>query len=143
MSIPISIFIFIYFRYLISTLMLFLYFLTNILRQIKKIIVELMNRLLYNTINQFGVIVKIMGNIKSIFLFLESFFGENCVRSPSLLSSAESFSLDIPGKTTSWITSICSKIWEEADGTSSLTIQYQNVYFFWWNMFLKNSINIY
>ena len=43
----------------------------------KKILVKLMNRLLYNT--SVGVIENVTGNIKSIFLFLESFFGENCV----------------------------------------------------------------
>ena len=44
--------IFILFYYLISTLMFFLHSLTKILRQVKKILVELIYRLLYNTINQ-------------------------------------------------------------------------------------------
>ena len=69
--------IFIPFRYLFSTLMFFLHYMIKILRQIKKILVELINRLLYNT--SVGVMENVTGNIKSIFLFLESFFGENCV----------------------------------------------------------------
>ena len=36
--------------------------------------------------------------------------------------------LDIPGKTTPWITLICSTIWEKVDGASSLTTQCQNLY---------------
>ena len=34
-------------------------------------------------------------------------------------------------------------IWEDVDGTSSLEIQYQNIYIFWSDMFFENSINIY
>ena len=56
---------------------------------------------------------------------------ENFVKSPCFLSSAYWFSLNIPGKTFSWIPSICSTIWEEVDGTSSLATQYKNVYIFW------------
>ena len=52
-----------------------------------------------------------------------------------------SFILDVLGKITPSITSICSTIWEEADGTSSLTTQCQNVYTFWWDMFCNWCIN--
>ena len=55
-------------------------------------------------------------------------------------SSAESFNLGIPGKATSWINLICSTIWGEVDGTSSLTTEYQNLYIFWWDMFFQNTI---
>ena len=55
-------------------------------------------------------------------------------------SSAESFNLGIPGKATSWINLICSTIWGEVDGTSSLTTEYQNLYIFWWVMFFQNTI---
>ena len=55
------------------------------------------------------------------FPFSRDLFEENCVWSPCFLPGVESFSLDIPGKTIYWITSICSTIWEEVDGTSSLT----------------------
>ena len=51
------------------------------------------------------------------FPFSRVFFGENCVWSLCFLSGAQSCSLDIPGKNTSWITSIWSPIWEEIDGT--------------------------
>ena len=43
------------------------------------------------------------------------FFGENCVLSFGFSSGAESFNLEIPGKTIPWKTSICLTIWEEAD----------------------------
>ena len=43
----------------------------------KKNIVELMNQLLYNMSD--GLIENITDTIKSIFLFLESSFAENCV----------------------------------------------------------------
>ena len=56
-------------------------------------------------------------NIKSIFFFLEPFL-EKIVFDP-LVYWYLSFSLDIPGKTNSWIILIFSKIWEEIDGTSS------------------------
>ena len=75
------------------------------------------------------------------FTFTRVFFGENCVCSFGFLSGAESFMLDIPGKTTPWITSICSTILEELDVTSSLTTQCQNVYTFWWETFCKWRIN--
>ena len=45
----------------------------------------------------------------------------------------------------SWITSICSTVWEKVDDTSSLTTRYQRVCIFWLDMFFKkkkNSINI-
>ena len=80
------------------------------------------------------MITCIIGYIKSIFLFLESFFGENYVWYPGFLSGAESFSLDMPGKTNPQITSTCLTIWEEVDGTLSLRTQCQNVYIFWWNI---------
>ena len=54
------------------------------------------------------------------FPFSRVFFEEICVWPFGFLSGAELFSLDISGKTTAWITSICSTIWEEFDGTSSL-----------------------
>ena len=82
----------------------------------EKILVYLRNRLLYKTTHL--VIANIIGNIKFIFLFLESFL-EKIVF--GFLSGAYSFSLDLPGKTTSWIASTCSTIWEEVDDTSSLT----------------------
>ena len=59
------------------------------------------------------------------------------------MSSSKSFSLDIPEKTTSWITSIYSTIWEEVDSPSPLTTHYQNVHILWWDMFFKNSFDIY
>ena len=65
------------------------------------------------------------------FPFSSNFLRENFVRTPCFLSSAYWFSLNIPGKTFSWIPSICSTIWEEVDGTSSLATQYKNVYIFW------------
>ena len=40
-----------------------------------------------------------------------------------------------------WITAICSTIWEEVNGTLSLTTQCQNVYTFWWDIFRKWCIN--
>ena len=53
----------------------------------------------------------------------------------------ESFSLDIPDNTTLWIISIWSIIWEEVDGTFSLTTKFQNVYIFWGYIFWKWCIN--
>ena len=44
------------------------------------------------------------------FPFSSNFLRENFVRSPCFLSSAYWFSLNIPGKTFSWIPSICSTI---------------------------------
>ena len=82
------------------------------------------------------MIANIIDNVKSIFLFLESFFGENCFWFPSYFSGAESLSLGITGKTTPWITSICSPIWEKFDSTSSLITQCQNAYFFLMRYFL-------
>ena len=37
---------------------------------------------------------------------------------------------------------VCLIIWEEVDGNSSLTTQYQGVCIYWWDMSFKNSINI-
>ena len=79
--------------------------------------------------------MNIIGNIKSIFLFLGSPFWETCVWSFGFLSAAGPFSLNAPGKTTSWITWIYSTTWEEVDGTSSLTTKCQNEYIFWWDIF--------
>ena len=62
----------------------------------EKILVYLRNRLLYKTTHL--VIANIIGNIKFIFLFLESFL-EKIVF--GFLSGAYSFNLDLPGKTTS------------------------------------------
>ena len=116
--------IFILFYYFISTLM-FLYCLMNILRQMKNF---LNNRWIDYSITRFinWCDSEYNRQHQMHFPFSRVFFGENCNWSPYFLSSAESFSLDIPEKTTSWTTSICSTIWEEVDDTSILTTQYQN-----------------
>ena len=87
-----------FFYYLISALMLVFNCMMNNLRQMKKTILESMNHLLHNTIHQLVWYWIIIGNTKSIFLFLKSLFGENCVWFPCFLSSTKLFSLDISGK---------------------------------------------
>ena len=48
------------------------------------------------------------------FSFSRVFFGVNCNLSFYFVPCAKSFGLDVPDKTTSWITSVCLKIWEES-----------------------------
>ena len=60
---------------------------------------------------------------QNFFPFTRVFFGENFVCSFGFLSGTDSLVLDSPGKTTPLITSFSSTIWEEVDGTSSLTTQ--------------------
>ena len=67
--------------------------------------------------------------------------GEYCVWIPCFLMQSQL--RHNTGMVTSWISSICSTIWEEVNGTSSLATLYQNVYIFWWDMFFEKSINIY
>ena len=109
--------------FFIFSQLFFLHCITKNLRQRKKFLVEFMNRLLYNTVHQLQI------------------FGENCVWSSGLLSGAESFSSDIPRKSTVWLTSICSTIWEEVDGTLSLTTQYRNVPILRWHIICKRCVN--
>ena len=90
-------FILILFCYLFSTPMFFLHCIIKILSKMKKILSELMNRLLYNT--SADKIENGTGNIKSIFLF------------------------------------------DEIDDTSSLIIQYQDVYSLCWGIFWKWYVN--
>ena len=82
-----------------------------------------------------GKIANIIVNSKSIFIFLESFFGKNCAYLPYFLSSAELLILDTPGISPPWISLTYSTVWEEVDGTSWLTRLYENVYNFWWDIF--------
>ena len=108
-----------FFFHLFSTAMFFLHCVRKILRQTKKFLyVWWINHSITRTINWFDS--KYNKQCQIPFPFSRIFFRKNCVWSPFFLSGAQSFNLDIPGKTTSWITSICSTIWEEVDGTSSL-----------------------
>ena len=90
-------FLLILFCYLFSTPMFFLHCIIKILSKMKKILSELMNRLLYNT--SADKIENGTGNIKSIFLF------------------------------------------DEIDDTSSLIIQYQDVYSLCCGIFWKWYVN--
>ena len=84
------------------------------------------------------MIANIIANIKSIFLFLKYFLQKILF---GLLVPCQSFSLDIPGKTTFWITWISPTIWEEVDGLHHW--QHVRMYLFSdVTFFFKNSINI-
>ena len=78
----------------------------------------------------------------SYFSFSGVFSGENCVRSSSILFIFESFSLNIYGKTTSWITSICLTVsWKEVNSLLHQQ-QYQNLATHTWWYFDDTCSNI-
>ena len=89
---------------------------------------------------------------QSIFLFLQSFSGENCIWSSCLLFITLWFSLNISGETTSWINMDCSMVywdcfvyWWYSYSSFIMIIDQQNVgksYILWRNIFLKNSLYV-
>ena len=89
---------------------------------------------------------------QSIFLFLQSFSGENCIWSSCLLFITLWFSLNISGETTSWINMDCSMVywdcfvyWWYSYSSFIIIIDQQNVgksYILWRNIFLKNSLYV-
>ena len=74
---------------------------TKILRQTKKLLAEFDELITLRRNPSIAVIANIIDNIKSIFLFVESFLEKIVFGLLVFLSGAESFSLYIPGKTTS------------------------------------------
>ena len=102
--------------------------------------------LLRNTIHQLVRCFWVFANNRSIFYFMEFFFLKiNCVSfwSPCVMLITESISLDTSAKTTSRITSIYSKIWEEIDGISLfIALTTTSICIISDEMFFNNSINV-
>lgn len=102
--------------YLISVMMFFLQCMMNTLRQIK-----FWDRLLQKWyINTSLKSPDILG-WKQQWCVDFSFSGENCISFPCFLFITKSCSLDASSKTIFLITLICSTVWGEVNGTSSLT----------------------
>ena len=117
------------FYYLFLGLMFFLCSMMDILKQTKKILVELINRLLYNTVHH--LVHKYNRLYQTYFPFFFFFLEKimfGLLASCLLLRFLSEYWVSFPGNTNSWMISICSTTSEKIYRRSSLAIQYQNVY---------------